>query len=111
MVQLPFCFCIFSPYLHWKESRVAAYNFKELEKKWSPVWEASDMYKTGSDPGKNNFYCLDYFPYPSGAGLSVGHCRNYIPTDVICRKKRMDGMLLVSLRKSMLSKQGCILPK
>jgi leucyl-tRNA synthetase len=92
MVQLPFCFCIFSPYLHWKESRVAAYNFKELEKKWSPVWEASDMYKTGSDPEKNNFYCLDYFPYPSGAGLSVGHCRNYIPTDVICRKKRMDGL-------------------
>ncbi|MCD4706908.1 MAG: leucine--tRNA ligase [Candidatus Sabulitectum sp.] len=67
------------------------YNFKELEKKWSPVWEGMDLYKTGNDPGKSNFYCLDYFPYPSGAGLSVGHCRNYIPTDVICRKKRMDG--------------------
>ncbi len=50
-----------------------------------------DLYKTGDDPDKSNFYCLDYFPYPSGAGLSVGHCRNYIPTDVICRKKRMDG--------------------
>ncbi len=67
------------------------YNFKELEQKWSPMWEKWDLYKTGDDPGKSNFYCLDYFPYPSGAGLSVGHCRNYIPTDVICRKKRMDG--------------------
>lgn len=67
------------------------YNFKELEKKWSPIWKKRGLYKTGDDPGKSNFYCLDYFPYPSGAGLSVGHCRNYIPTDVICRKKRMDG--------------------
>lgn len=49
------------------------------------------LYKTGTDPDKEPFYCLDYFPYPSGAGLSVGHCKNYIPTDVICRKKRMDG--------------------
>ncbi|MEA3266662.1 MAG: leucine--tRNA ligase, partial [Candidatus Fermentibacteria bacterium] len=67
------------------------YNFKELEKKWSPIWKKRGLYKTGDDPEKSNFYCLDYFPYPSGAGLSVGHCRNYIPTDVICRKKRMDG--------------------
>ncbi len=67
------------------------YNFKELEKKWSPIWESKNLYKTSDDPEKENFYCLDYFPYPSGAGLSVGHCRNYIPTDVICRMKRMDG--------------------
>ena len=70
---------------------MSTYNFKELEKKWSPFWEELNLYKTGDDPEKSNFYCLDYFPYPSGAGLSVGHCRNYIPTDVICRKKRMDG--------------------
>lgn len=68
------------------------YNFKELEKKWSPFWEKIDLYKTGNDPEKKNFYCLDYFPYPSGAGLSVGHCRNYVPTDVISRKKKMDGL-------------------
>jgi len=49
------------------------------------------LYGTGTDKDKEPFYCLDYFPYPSGAGLSVGHCKNYIPTDVICRKKRMDG--------------------
>lgn len=71
---------------------MVTYNFKELEEKWSPVWEAMHLYRTGTDPGKDNFYCLDYFPYPSGAGLSVGHCRNYIPTDVISRKKRMDGL-------------------
>lgn len=67
------------------------YNFSELEKKWKPVWEAMKLYQTGTDPESEPFYCLDYFPYPSGAGLSVGHCKNYIPTDVICRKKRMDG--------------------
>ncbi len=49
------------------------------------------LYRTGVESGRDPFYCLDYFPYPSGAGLSVGHCKNYIPTDVICRKKRMDG--------------------
>ena len=70
---------------------MSVYNFKELEKKWSPFWEEIELYKTGNNPDKKNFYCLDYFPYPSGAGLSVGHCRNYVPTDVICRKKRMDG--------------------
>ena len=69
-----------------------SYNFKELEKKWSPFWEKIDLYRTGNDPEKENFYCLDYFPYPSGAGLSVGHCRNYVPTDVISRKKKMDGL-------------------
>lgn len=67
------------------------YDFRELEDKWKPFWKKMSLYKTGTDPDKEPFYCLDYFPYPSGAGLSVGHCKNYIPTDVICRKKRMDG--------------------
>ena len=71
---------------------VDTYNFRELEKKWSPFWEKIDLYRTGDEPEKENFYCLDYFPYPSGAGLSVGHCRNYVPTDVISRKKKMDGL-------------------
>ncbi len=71
---------------------VDTYNFKDLESKWSPFWEKIDLYRTGSDPGRENFYCLDYFPYPSGAGLSVGHCRNYVPTDVISRKKKMQGL-------------------
>jgi leucyl-tRNA synthetase len=67
------------------------YDFASLERKWKPVWERTGLYATGSDPSREPFYCLDYFPYPSGSGLSVGHCKNYIPTDVICRKKRMDG--------------------
>jgi leucyl-tRNA synthetase len=75
-----------------KDMTLNTYNFKKIEEKWSPVWERMDLYKTGNDPESENFYCLDYFPYPSGAGLSLGHCRNYIPTDVISRKKRMDGL-------------------
>jgi len=70
---------------------VDRYDFAELEKKWRPLWEQAGLYATGSDPCREPFYCLDYFPYPSGSGLSVGHCKNYVPTDVICRKKRMDG--------------------
>ncbi len=71
---------------------VDSYNFKDLESRWSPFWDKIDLYRTGSDPDRENFYCLDYFPYPSGAGLSVGHCRNYVPTDVISRKKKMEGL-------------------
>ncbi|MCD4774574.1 MAG: leucine--tRNA ligase [Candidatus Aegiribacteria sp.] len=67
------------------------YDFRKLEEKWKPVWDRMGLYRTGTEHDREPFYCLDYFPYPSGAGLSVGHCKNYIPTDVICRKKRMDG--------------------
>ena len=67
------------------------FDFVRLERKWSQLWERMELYRTGEDPLRHPFYCLDFFPYPSGAGLSLGHCRNYIPTDVICRKKRMDG--------------------
>jgi leucyl-tRNA synthetase len=67
------------------------YNFKELESKWRTYWEKIDLYKTGDDPDKPKYYILDYFPYPSGDGLSVGHCRNYVPTCVSARFKRMRG--------------------
>jgi leucyl-tRNA synthetase len=73
------------------EEPLDRYDFASLERKWKPIWEQMGLYATGSDPCREPFYCLDYFPYPSGSGLSVGHCKNYIPTDVICRKKRMDG--------------------
>ena len=68
-----------------------SYDYAEIEKRWKPVWRDMGLYRTGTDPSREPFYCLDFFPYPSGAGLSVGHCRNYVPTDVISRKKRMDG--------------------
>lgn len=67
------------------------YAFKEIEAKWRPYWEKIDLYKTGTDPDKPNIYILDYFPYPSGAGLSVGHCRNYVPTGIAARTHRMQG--------------------
>ena len=51
----------------------------------------ADLFKTREKEGAPKFYGLDFFPYPSGAGLSVGHCRNYIPSDVLCRMKIMQG--------------------
>ena len=67
------------------------YPFKEIEKKWRSVWQEMDLYATGEAKDKPKFYCLDFFPYPSGNGLSVGHCRNYIPSDIVTRLKRMQG--------------------
>ncbi|MCI0393845.1 MAG: leucine--tRNA ligase [Chloroflexi bacterium] len=67
------------------------YDFKALEEKWRPVWKAMELYRTGDNPEKPKYYILDFFPYPSGDGLSVGHCRNYVPTCVSARFKRMQG--------------------
>lgn len=71
--------------------RTAGYDFKALEEKWRPYWQATDLYQTGDDPSRPKYYILDFFPYPSGEGLSVGHCRNYIPTCVAARFKRRQG--------------------
>lgn len=68
-----------------------AYDFKAVEEKWRPIWRERGLYETGSDPEKGQHYILDFFPYPSGAGLSVGHCRNYVPTCISARYKRMNG--------------------
>lgn len=67
------------------------YDFQKMENKWRPYWSAIDLYKTGNDAGKPKYYILDYFPYPSGDGLSVGHCRNYVPTCVSARFMRKRG--------------------
>ena len=67
------------------------YDFHALEEKWRPRWRATELYRTGDDPAKPSIYILDYFPYPSGNGLSVGHCRNYVPTCVSARFHRMRG--------------------
>ena len=67
------------------------YDPRAAQETWRPVWERDGLYRTGDHPEKPKFYCLDFFPYPSGSGLSVGHMRNYIPTDVITRVKRMQG--------------------
>ena len=74
-----------------EDSELDGYDFGSIEERWRGTWEKAGLYRTGTRPGAAPFYCLDFFPYPSGSGLSVGHCRNYIPTDVISRKKRMSG--------------------
>ncbi|MCQ2367679.1 MAG: leucine--tRNA ligase [Kiritimatiellae bacterium] len=71
------------------------YNFSAIEKKWRNYWLTNKTFKTstkvdGSDK-KPKFYCLDMFPYPSGAGLHVGHPEGYTATDILCRYKRMKG--------------------
>ncbi len=67
------------------------YDFKTVEKKWQAHWNEIDLYRTGDDPDRPDIYILDYFPYPSGEGLSVGHTRNYVPSCVSARYHRMKG--------------------
>lgn len=68
-----------------------SFNHKKIEKKWQKVWEENKTFKTSEDKGKNKFYALDMFPYPSGAGLHVGHPEGYTATDILSRMKRMQG--------------------
>jgi leucyl-tRNA synthetase len=66
--------------------------YSALERKWQQRWEEKDIFKTPDSPAKEKkFYCLDMFPYPSGAGLHVGHPEGYTATDILCRYKRMKG--------------------
>jgi len=68
------------------------YDFTAIEKKWQAYWEANKTFKVNDfEAGKPKFYCLDMFPYPSGAGLHVGHPEGYTATDILCRYKRMRG--------------------
>ena len=67
------------------------YKPQEIEEKWQRIWRERDAYRTPEDSEKPKYYCLDFFPYPSGDGLSVGHCRNYVPTDAVSRFMRMRG--------------------
>ncbi|URT70142.1 leucine--tRNA ligase [Cytobacillus firmus] len=68
-----------------------SFNHKEIEKKWQGHWEENKTFKTTEDKGKRKFYALDMFPYPSGAGLHVGHPEGYTATDILSRMKRMQG--------------------
>ena len=70
---------------------MAEYNFREIEQKWQKNWKEKQVFKTGSDTSKPKFYALDMFPYPSGAGLHVGHPLGYIASDIVSRYKRMQG--------------------
>ena len=67
------------------------YDHKKIEKKWQTIWEKKKVYKTKDNSKKKKFYILDMFPYVSGEGIHVGHPKGYIATDVVSRKKRMQG--------------------
>ncbi len=67
------------------------YDPKQFEAKWAERWETDQLYRTEPADERPKAYILDFFPYPSGDGLSVGHCRNYVPTDVLSRYYRMHG--------------------
>ena len=67
------------------------YNFREIEKRWQEYWAENHTYRTVEDPSKPKYYVLDMFPYPSGAGLHVGHPLGYIASDIYSRYKRLTG--------------------
>lgn len=68
-----------------------SFDHQKIEKKWQKYWEENKTFKTSEEKGKRKFYALDMFPYPSGAGLHVGHPEGYTATDILSRMKRMQG--------------------
>ena len=95
------------------------YNFREIEKKWRQRWVENKTYKVVEDESKKKFYVLNMFPYPSGAGLHVGHPLGYIASDIYARYKRLQGfnvfnpmvtMRMAFLLNNMLSRQDSIRP-
>jgi len=70
---------------------MADYNFQEIENKWQKHWRDENIYQVSIDPSRPKYYVLDMFPYPSGAGLHVGHPLGYIASDIASRYKRLKG--------------------
>ena len=68
-----------------------SFDHISIEKKWQKFWEENKTFKTGEESGKRKFYALDMFPFPSGAGLHVGHPEGYTASDILARVKRMQG--------------------
>ncbi|MGE7603383.1 leucine--tRNA ligase [Peribacillus sp. NPDC097675] len=68
-----------------------SFEHRSIETKWQQYWEENKTFKTGEDSGKRKFYALDMFPYPSGAGLHVGHPEGYTASDILARMKRAQG--------------------
>ncbi len=76
---------------HSKEEKIMSFNHQQIEKKWQQYWADNKTFKTENETEKPKFYALDMFPYPSGAGLHVGHPEGYTATDILSRFKRMQG--------------------
>jgi leucyl-tRNA synthetase len=82
------------PHGHGRSAREGdslAYDPAVVEAGWQARWQRQGTYNVVEDPNRPKYYCLDFFPYPSGDGLSVGHCRNYVPTDTLSRFLRARG--------------------
>lgn len=73
------------------KQKIMEYNFKEIEQRWQQYWIEHQTYSVKEDAAKQKFYVLDMFPYPSGAGLHVGHPLGYIASDIFSRYKRLNG--------------------
>lgn len=67
------------------------YDFRATEAKWQKRWQDANLFRVENESDKPKFYALVFFPYPSGAGISIGHCKNYVPVDVAARFQRMRG--------------------
>ncbi|MCB9251536.1 MAG: leucine--tRNA ligase [Flavobacteriales bacterium] len=70
---------------------MSTYNFRDIERKWQQYWQDNQLYKVEGPSEKPKYYVLDMFPYPSGAGLHVGHPLGYIASDIVSRFKRLQG--------------------
>ena len=67
------------------------YNFSDIESRWQAAWDKEGVYTVSNESDKPHYYVLDMFPYPSGAGLHVGHPLGYIASDIYSRYKRLKG--------------------